>query len=148
MELIIVMVVVSIVVTGSIIVLSNNASDEVHTLPLKIEQLTKRSLAKAKIDKRTQYVLISPNHIWQSTDPSQTEPTSETTNKVDLPPTCSISCKRLADTGWHQVNTLDDKAIWAFSASGICEEMSIMIQLDNSSAEIQFHPLTAAIIKD
>lgn len=148
MELMIVMVVVSIVVAGSIIALSNDASDEVHTLPLKIEKLTKRSLAKAKIDKQTQYILISPSHIWQSTDPSQTQPTSESTNKVDFPPNSSISCKRLADNGWHQIRTLDDKAVWAFSSSGICEEMSIMIQLEKSSAEIQFHPLTAAIIKN
>jgi len=148
MEMMIVMVVVSIIVAGSLVALSNDPSDEVHTLPLKIEKLTRRSLATAKNDKRTQYILISPDHIWQSTDPSQTQPTAESSNKVDFPPNSTISCKRIADTSWQQVQGLGDIAIWAFSASGICEEISIRIELDNSSAEMQFHPLTAAIIKD
>lgn len=147
MEIIIVMVVVSIIITGSFITLSNDASDEIQSLPSEIEQVTKRALSTAKIDKRTQYILISPSHIWQSTDPDQTEPNSETTNQVDLPPNCSISYKRSEDTGWSNVQTIKDKAVWVYSVAGICEEMSLMIQLENSSAEIRFHPLTAATIK-
>jgi hypothetical protein len=146
-EIMMIMVVISIVIGGSIFLLSNDPSDKIQTLPSEIEQLAKTSLAKAKLDKRTQYILISPKYIWRSSDSEQTEPPSDSLTQIKLPTDCSIGYKRSGDAQWHWAKTKADKGIWTFSVAGICEQVSIIIKLNDSSAEISFHPLTAAIIE-
>jgi type II secretory pathway pseudopilin PulG len=147
MEIIIVMVIVSITIGGSVFLLSNESSDEIQTLPSEIEQLAKTSLSKAKLTKQTHYILISKSHLWISTNAELAEPPPTATNKITLPANCSIGYKRSGETQWQWIKTNNDKAIWVFSVAGICEEFSITLKVKQSSAELNFHPLTAAIIK-
>jgi len=147
MEMIMVMVVVSLIVGGSIFLLSNDSSDEIQTLPTEIEQLAKTSLTKTKLSQQTHYILISPSHLWISSNSEQITPTADIKNKITLPPNCSIGYRRSGETQWQWIKTNEDKAIWVFSVAGICEEFSIILKVNKSSAEIRFHPLTAAIIR-
>jgi hypothetical protein len=147
MEIIIVMVIVSITIGGSIFLLSNESSDEIQTLPTEIEQLAKTSLNKAKQSKQTQYIHISKSHIWISSDAELVEPSPTDNSKIILPANCLIGYKRSSEAQWQWIKSNDEKAVWVFSVAGICEEFSISLELNNSSAELSFHPLTAAIIK-
>ena len=147
LEMMIVIVTIATVIGGSIYLVSVDPSDRIQTFPTEIEKLAKTSLSKAKLDKRTQYILISPGHIWLSTDPEQLKPEPDNSNLIALPTDSSIGYKRPDDSSWQWIKSTRDNTSWTFSVAGLCEEFSIIIEINNSSAEISFHPLTAAIIK-
>jgi len=147
LEMMIVIVTIATVIGGSIYLVSVDPSDRIQTFPNEIEQLAKTSLSKAKLDKRTQYILISPSHLWLSTDPQQLKPEPETSHQIALPPESSIGYKRPDDSSWQWIKNTRDNTSWTFSVAGLCEEFSIIIQINDSSAEVTFHPLTAVIIK-
>lgn len=145
--MILVMVVVSIIVGSSVFLLANDSSDEIQTLPNDIEQLAKKSLNAAKLNKQTHYIHISPDYLWISSSAKDTKPSAKTKDLISLPKNCSIGYKRSNETQWNQIKTENDKAIWVFSTAGICEDLSLSLRINQSSAELKFHPLTAAIIQ-
>ena len=141
------MLVVSIVVGSSMFLLSSAPSDKVHIIPAQIEKLAKNALQLSKAKKQTHYLLISPTHIWISSNSDEKKPLLGNKDQLTLPEETLIAYKRSDAVKWTWVKTDKDKGIWSFSIAGICEEMSFNIEHGQSSAEISFHPLTAAIIQ-
>lgn len=51
-----------------------------------------------------------------------------------------------ADNGWREVRG-DRVEVWRFDPNGLCEPIGVQLVLNDSTMEMAFHPLTAAISK-
>ena len=60
-------------------------------------------------------------------------------------PEMMLYIKRWATTDWVPIK-VRDRHVWRFDPSGICEPVSLRVEVDEGSwVEVVFHPLTAAI---
>lgn len=56
-----------------------------------------------------------------------------------------LSVKRWASTDWLPLKRRDEVQVWRFDPEGICEPVSVRIDLGEGWIMMRFHPLTAAI---
>lgn len=135
------------IVGGSLLSLSTNSDDAVHTFPGEVEQLVKTSLEKAKKLKQTQYLHASKDSMWLSSIADEMKPSSENSLQIELPENSTFSYKPASAKQWIKVQNNQDILHIAFSTSGLSEYISIRITFDNSYAECSFHPLTGTLIQ-
>lgn len=153
LELIATMLIISVVVGSSAFFLSQSDTSDISHLPRKIEALSKSSIAKARREKQTQYIIFTHDQIrvTQSTlqdDQGKIANAESSKVSINLPKEVSIAVRKGNERHWTWLKKKSDQVIWVFSMSGVCEEISVILKTEDAEYETSFHPLTGLIISD
>ena len=153
LELITVILIISVIFGSSIFFLSRSDKNDISHLPRKFEKLSKSTLTKARLEKKTHYIIFTHDKVTvvQSIDQTNKGTIPEMSSSelsMTIPKDVSIAIRKSHEKKWTWLNKNSDPVIWVFSISGICEELSIILKNEDSEMQATFHPLTGLIISD
>jgi len=142
LEIIIVMSIIAMFVGAAASFAIKRENEEMLTLDREFRVLATTVKDTALSETKTQYIIFTHKGIWQANSPDEEFDPS----KPHLPVSPEIKLAIRYDEEWLAIDKNSDPQSWLFSASGICEPISLRIEAEDAITEYDFHPLTAKII--
>lgn len=146
LEVIITMVIISTMIAGAVLYMSQSSQGPITELAQKTQILAKKTLREAKSTDRPQSIYISHNAIWAQAELVTTEDqTFRETPKgsIPVPEDITVSYLMPDDSTWTRLAKNDAPLVWAFTQTGLCEAISLKFESEKAVHELSFHALTA-----